>query len=1062
MTELAFDVQQLATLLSSFEEAAPWLASVGIANSRAAYLNVTRLAGAVPRDLLAVMLEQFAKASPQLADPDMALNNLERFILAARSPLSMAALFERDRSTLANLLLILNTSQHLSDQLCADPESYDLLRMTEGRPVARDLIVQELVSEVRALENQEDVLKALRRFKRRETLRIAYGDIVLNVPIGQITRQISYVADSAVEAALDFAWRKVAQRKSMGNGRHHQVPRFVVLALGKLGGLELNYSSDIDLVFLYQGVDSIAAHHSDFSQEFATAVAQEMIGLLTEQTNLGFVYRVDMRLRPEGRQGPLCTSVEQAVNYYDMRGRTWERQAYVKARPIAGDLELGHEYLAELEPWIYRRYLSLIDITGIKALKKKIERQSGKQRPGSTNVKTGWGGIRDIEFVIQFLQLLNGGAVEEVRTGNTLEAIVRLERAGGLTHQESMMLTENYSYLRKLEHRLQIMYDLQTHQLPKSEGELAKLARRMGFEDTPTASALDAFHKDYDQRTAVNRKILDHLLHDAFGDDAANEPEVDLVNDPDPPKKMIEQVMGKYPFADPHSAYANLMSLAEERIPFLSTRRCRMFLASIAPRLLAAIAHTPDPDGTLVNLSRVSDSLGGKAALWELFSSNPPTLNLYVTLCAASPYLSGILTSNPGMIDELLDSLLMKQLPSPAALADALAELTYGAEDKELILRSFKVSQHLRVGVRDILGKDDIQATHAELSDIAEVCLRQIVEMETKRLMDKRGTPIVDEVDVPSDSGDPASGYTQWNPPGERLGSPCEFIVLALGKLGGREPNYHSDLDLVFLYEAEGHTALPKRSYIQSTSNAHFFSELSQRIIKRSTEFGPYGRLFEVDPRLRPTGRSGSLAVSLPGFVRYFHEGGGQLWERLALCKARVVVGSPAVAERADAAIKAATYCRPWQASDATEIRAMRMRLQETASEHNLKRGLGGTMDTEFIVQMLQLKHGAAIPSVCEPSTLLGLSALEHADVLSADDSQLLRRAYSFQRSIEARIRLMDSSGRHEFPSDAMDLAKLAFLMGEPDPMHLVEELFETRRQVRETFDRIFTAAEQN
>ncbi len=876
------------SLLDSPTEAESWLISLGFVNPRTAHANLIRLAKAgLPLDLLGTLCDQFAEIAPQLADPDMALNNLERFLLSTRSLLSTAALFERDQQALPNLLLIFSSSQHLSDQLCTDAESYDLLRMTEGRPVARELLVEELVNSVRAQTNQADVLATLRRFKRRETLRIAYGDIVQGISVDQVTRQISYVADAIVAGALDFAHRSVWEKHYRKQGNPLTPPRFVVIALGKLGGLELNYSSDIDLVFLFDSTESAPTNRVTEPQDYANRVSQSLIQLLGENTDLGFAYRVDMRLRPEGKQGALCSPVEETLNYYDLRGRTWERQAYVKARPIAGDIDLGQNYLARLEPWVYRRYLTLADITGIKSLKRRIEANATNKDEAEHNVKTGRGGIRDIEFVIQFLQLLNGGADPDVRTSNTLDAISRLEQSGALTHQEKMLLEENYRFLRKLEHRLQIIYDLQTHQLPRRTSELKKVARRMAFIDSPEKTAIEAFQQDYHQRTEVNHKILEHLLHDAFSDDVETEPEVDLVNNPDPHPEVISQVLQKYNFSEIQSAYTNLMSLAEEPIPFLSTRRCRLFLASIAPRLLAAIAQTPDPDATLVTLSRVSNSLGGKAALWELFSSNHPTLNLYVTLCAACPYLAGILTSNPGMIDELLDSLLIGQLPNVQALEKSLAELTHGAEDEDPILHSFKYSQHLRIGVRDILGKDAIEATHAELSDVAEVCLKRIVASETERLIDKLGEPQIGELPEPT----PDADFVVWHPGEEQIGKPCQFIVLAMGKLGGREPNYHSDLDLVFLYEADGQTRPGKRGSQTSTTNKHFFSELGQRIIKRANHFGPNGRLYEVDPRLRPTGRSGPLAVSLDEFVRYFRQGHGRLWERQSLCKARVITG---------------------------------------------------------------------------------------------------------------------------------------------------------------------------
>ena len=505
----------------------------------------------------------------------------------------------------------------------------------------------------------------------------------------------------------------------------------------------MNYSSDIDLIFLCENDGATDGPRPVSNLEFFDLVAREIVRLLTEKTELGGVYRVDMRLRPEGARGPMVMGVESALAYYDTRGRTWERQAYIKARPVAGDLSLGNEFLAALWPWVYRRYLSHADISGIKALKRRIEQQTLDLGGGVRDVKTGRGGIRDIEFVIQFLQLLNGGDLPEVRTGNTLEALARLEHAGCLSSLERSILEENYTFLRQIEHRLQIMLDLQTHLLPADHGELHKLALRMGYAATGEHSAMEAFLHDYRGKTGLNRKILDHLLHDAFSDDRQTQAEVDLVLDPDPPPERIDEVLGKYRFRDVRQAYRNLMSLGEERIRFLSTRRCRHFLAAIAPQLLAAIAETADPDSTLVNLDQVSGSLGGKGVLWELFRFNPPSLRLYVELCAYSPYLSGILTGNPGMIDSLMDSLVLDKLPTREGLGRTLAELCRAAEDPDPILQSFKNDQQLCVGVRDILGKDDVQATTGALSDVAESCLAEIAAREQERLVARFGRPHV-------------------------------------------------------------------------------------------------------------------------------------------------------------------------------------------------------------------------------------------------------------------------------------------------------------------------------
>jgi len=1034
------ETRQLSHYLDHPDEAGSWMQSWGIADLRRAHGNVARIAGHnVTLDLLAVLCEQLQQHLPRMADPDMVLNNLERFIANARSPLALGALFERDPSSLPILLQLFDTSQYIGDVLVTDPHTYDLIRMTDGQPVSRQVLVDELCAEVGSLAEERLVMAALRRSKRRETLRIAYGDVIHSQALAVVTRQISYLADAIIEAALQFALRELEPRRGTPRRADGQPARFVVLALGKLGGNELNYSSDIDLAFLYDVDGETDGERPWTNHEFFAQLARDVVKLLTEPTALGVPYRVDLRLRPEGARGPIVNSLEGTLNYYDVMGRTWERQAYVKARPVAGDLDFGSEFLHQLEPWIYRTYLNRADISGIKALKRRIEQRAHGEGADERDVKTGRGGIRDVEFVIQFLQLLNGGDLPQLRTGNTLEAIAQLEATGCLTPLERSQLEANYTFLRKIEHRLQIMLDLQTHLLPEDPDELRKLAIRMGYTDTEKTPALAAFQADYRQQTAANRKILDHLLHDAFADDAQAAPEVDLVLDPAPSDEQIARVLGRYPFQDTKAAYHNLMDLAQERIRFLSTRRCRHFLAAIAPALLEAVAATPDPDAALVNLSKVSDSLGGKGVLWELFSFNPPTLRLYVELCASSEMLAGLLTSSPGMIDELLDSLLVDKLPTQQWLDQTCAELCRGAEDIEPILHSFKNAQVLRVGVRDILGKDDIHETNAALSDIAQACLRQIVQREYERLVDKLGEPTIE---------DAASRR------------PCELAIVGMGKFGGREPNYHSDLDIIFLYEDEGSTYHRRRGGREPvTTNQHFFGELGQRIIKLANNMGPQGRLYEVDPKLRPTGRSGTLATGLPEFSRYFASGDGQLWERQALCKARVVFGREQVAGATMQAIREAIFCRRWQPEDAEAIRHMRGRLEETASARNLKRGAGGIVDVEFLVQMLQLQHGRQHPEICQSNTLDALAALAQVGVLGKDDFEFFTESYRFLRAVEARIRLMNLAGRHDLPEAEHDLVKLARLLKYPDAATLLADAGRYTQETRERFERVFQKA---
>lgn len=1035
------DIDRIVGFLNDPSAARAWLSSLGVENTERANANLIKIArSGMTVDVLAITCDQLERFLPRVSDADRALNNLERFIAAARSPLAVGSLFERDQQALPTLLRILATSQFLADWLVRDPEAFDLLRLTEGRPVSRQALMEDICSSVASIDDERVVTKILSGYRHREILRIAYGDIVRGQDLETVTAQISFLADAIIEAAVQAAWRFQVAKRALPRLPNGDRARFVVLALGKLGGLELNYSSDIDLIFLSDGGVKTDGKRSLENSEFFDRLAKKIVKLLTEPTIFGTSYRVDLRLRPDGDQGPAVRDWKSALRYYDVSGRTWERQAFVKARAIAGDIDLGTSFLKQLEPWNYRRYLSGADIAGIKALKRRLENRAQLEGSDERDVKNGQGGIRDIEFVIQFLQLLNGGDLKEIRTGNTIQAIMRLEKVGCLTMQERNILEDNYRFLRKIEHRLQIMFDLQTHTLPGEDAELRRLAFRMGYSDRDGQAALRQFKHDLQAKTTLNRKILDHLLHDAFVDDPETAAETDLVLAPDPPESVIHNCLERYRFKDIRAAYNNLMALSREQVSFLSSRRCRHFLASIAPQLLTAISETPDPDSTLVNLNKVSDSLGGKGVLWELFSCNPPSLKLYVRLCASSPYLSGILMSNPGMIDELMDSLLLDQLPTYESLRNTLNSLCRGADDIEPILHSFKSSQHLRVGVRDILGKDSLQDCHRALSDIAEVCLQQIAQREYELLTAKHGQP--------------------KTPDTEGVTHECGWTILALGKLGGREPNYHSDLDVLFLYDANGQTEHQRGGRAaEITTNQHFFSQLGQRIIKHVTRIGPQGRLYELDPRLRPSGRSGSLAVSLDEFDRYFSEGSGQLWERQALCKARPVFGCPESRARTMKIVQNVIVNNAWRPENAEEIRRMRLRMQEHASKQNLKRGAGGTVDIEFIVQMLQLKYARSFPAALTPGTLDAIVGLRAAGVLSDSDAQRLGRSYQFLRSVESGLRLMNTAARHDLPTDTLELDKLAFLIGRENSKQMVDECQALRQQNRNCFQRLFDNA---
>ena len=566
--------------------------------------------------------------------------------------------------------------------------------------------------------------------------------------------------------------------------------------------------------------------------------------------------------------------------------------------------------------------MSFAEINEIKAMKRRIEQKAHQAGDGERDAKTGPGGIRDVEFTIQFLQLLNGGDLPNLRERGTLAAMHALELAGCLTDPEYRALDDDYRFLRKAEHRLQIMFDWQTHRLPEKNQELRKLALRMGYASRPaiaqtptlpenelkaempsllqSASRLPAssalgpqkhspldeppvsptletrdllfdplerFFHDYLDKTKLNRTILDHLLHQTFeGSETEGEPESDLILAPDPDEAAVRSALARYPFKDVMAAYRNLTQLAQETVPFLSARRCRHFLASIAPQLLRAVAETPDPDLTLLNLEQVTASLGAKAILWELFSFHPASLKLCVEICSNSPFLTQILINNPGMIDDLLDNLILNQPRTIEDLRSELTELGHGVDSAQVIepiLRSFQDKELLRIGVRDLLGKDDVRAVTAALSDLAEILLAEVAARQEAIITTRHGTPKLTQ--------------------GPRAGQRCRYALLALGKLGGREMSYHSDLDLILVYEGDGHSEpcplSSRHAELCRVDNLQFFTELAQQIIKAMSQPGPLGRLYAVDMRLRPMVQvEHTWSSPLCEFRRYYDGDIAQLW----------------------------------------------------------------------------------------------------------------------------------------------------------------------------------------
>jgi glutamate-ammonia-ligase adenylyltransferase len=1023
---------QVIELLDSPKAAQAWLANLGVTETATAFRSLLALNEAgMTIDLVSVTLTQLEHILPTLVQPEQALHSLAHFISVSRNPISLGALWERDTEALVTLLTIFSASQHLSQILIDEPECYDLLRITDGQRVDRGIILDEILNEIMSVSGDAAVKRQLQRILRREWLRIAYGDLIRKQTPDTVLEQTSYLYEGLLAAAFQVAVNRTAA--AMDSSLTDQ---FAVIALGDLAANQMCYGDTVNILMVYDGSNNGAG------ADVLNKVLAKTLALLTRSTGEP-LFTIDVSFPLSNNNSSPATNLNAAVQYLDFSGRTWQRCDLIGARPCVGNAELGAEFLRRIDKWIYRRYLSRADMTGMRSQKRRLYRGDHTANV-VLDMQSTPGATADIVAVIQFVQLLNGTAFANIRMAGTINAIEALHHNELLTAEEQNALRDSYWTLKHIQHRLQVITDSSVTALPQNPNRLQHLASSLGYTGDEQN---DRMVNDVRHAVTLSRKILDRLLDDSFVDQEPDTPsEMDIVLDPHPSDQRLKEVLGKHNFRNVQLAHQYLTDLATERISFLSTRRCRHFLALIAPQLLEAIAQTPNPDSTLANLCGVSESLGGKGVLWELFQINPPTLQLYVQLCSTSPYLTGILTSYPGMIDELMDSLILDQLPNKESLQNILRELTksasLGGSSLIDVLQTFKHAQHLRVGVRDILGKDSLSAAHQSLSDIMDVCLEQVAGDNYEQLVSKYGIPTIDG--------------------GAHAGQPAAFLMLAIGKLGGREPNFHSDAEILFLYNAEGTTVTQDRDpHSKPTSNHHFFNELAKRILKTVTRSGPHGRLFEMNSKLRATTPTGSLAVEISEFIKFLGSDKAQVSHFLRLCNSRVVYHSSDATNSSKTLISQihqTIISMPRKTNWQQEIYNLRIESEEGAAEHNLKRYLGGTMDVETIVQMLQLKHAPQHQEVLQVGTLAAMEQLAALGCLSSEDAQALGQSYTFLREIEAGLRLMDTSARHDLPKDPLTLTTLASLLGYESPQALVTICRRFRQDNRRRFNAILKA----
>jgi glutamate-ammonia-ligase adenylyltransferase len=996
------------------------------------------LHGAVPA--LAARLPELLAAA---ADPVMALASWERLldVTGDRSVLASLSVAEQDA-----LFTLLGGSQVLANTLSNSGDGW--VALLRACCVATSRAAESYADDCADVIDAEweGFARRLRDVRHREYLRIGLADLTGRYAVEHTIRELSALADGVFEAAYRWAWQTLRAQygalrlEHAAGGRRQPAPgehRFVVLGMGKLGGRELNFSSDVDVMYLYEadaGSSSGGPRGTLEARAYCTRVAELITRALQEITDAGFAFRVDLRLRPDGVNGPIANALGNALVYYEAYGQTWERTALIQARPIAGAVELGEQFLRETRPFVYRRYLDYTTVADMKEMKARVEAQLGGTG-GRGNVKLGRGGIREIEFVVQVLQLIHGGRDERLRGGGSLPTLERLMAGGYLPPDEGAALVEAYRFLRNVEHKIQIVHQRQTHTVPSAAREQETLARRLGYRGPDAAAQLWVA---IDRHTERVRRAFDQLFYEPAAETRrAVKPELeDLLRSLDDRDASVAR-LATLGFARPDESYEHLRLLRDGPPAARARAHRQKVLYDLAPALFSTIQQAADPDLALQNLATFITSVGARTSFLALLRENPGTMRMLIGLFGGSQFLANAFLRHPEQLDMLVRADLVRVHRTADELAAELQPALAAAGDFEealAVLRRFRNQEVLRIGINDLQSLLEPDAVSAELTALAEVCLRGACEVAAQDVCRRYG-------------------YARL---------PGRFVVVAMGKLGSGELNYHSDLDLIFVYDDAG-------ADFGRLSAHECFSKLGQRLITVLQTTTKEGIVYRIDTRLRPSGRSGPLVSSLDGF-RQYHDSSAQVWERQALIKARPVAGDAELSARVAEIIAAFVYRAPLRPEDVREIRRLRQRMErelarEDHDRFNIKTGRGGLVDVEFLTQMLQLLYGAGEPRVRARDTMSAVGALREIGVLPADDAGVLTEGYRFLRRVENALRLAYDRPVEDLERGRADVSMVAKRMGFQGTAEDVRDMlwreYERRREaMRACYERWFDRAE--
>jgi len=1013
------DIKGKLELLSQDETAlAGWLDSFTLLDGERAKTNLVLIDERLnDRDLLAQIL-QLALAS---ADPDHALNILERLFDVLETEPLRSILTHPDRQQ--QLLTVLGGSPFLAAILYRNKNYFQHL-FVDGdidHPRTESAMLEDLIELIPDDADFFSLQTGLRSYKAGQILRIGSRDLCgLNTLI-DVMAELSGLAAACLQRAYDVC--QIQLQYDYGQplqeiAGESSPATMTILGMGKFGGHELNFSSDIDLIYCYSstvGETTGGSRNEKISlHRYFVKLAEMITKALHQVTQDGFVFRVDTGLRPDGNNGDLAVSINGAEAYYESWGQSWERAALIKARPVAGDLELGEELLQRLKPFIYRRYLDFGMIEDIKLMKQKINSSLTRKQEGERNLKLGRGGIREIEFFIQTQQLINAGTRPQLQQRNSLLMLQLLREEGLITSEDQRALSQAYQFLRMVEHRIQVVQEQQTHSLPQNQRDLEILARRSGF------SSYEDFSTELEKHRQSVSQIFADLFHSADEEEEDVRPEVTFIFDSESDPDLVKDLLEEKGFTNPDAAYDSLSMLRGSDPHMRLTRRGRRCLEKLAPVLMGELLDSPNPDQALNNLEAFIGSIRARNSFFSLLVENPAIIKLLVALFGSSQLLSRIFIQRPELLDTMVSRSYAVASKDRQQLQTDLAEQMALADDYELQLdglRRFRNEEFLRIALNDLHGQMKQGEGAKQLSWLAEVCLEQAYRMARQELAGRFGAPFADD--------EPEQGEE------------TAFAVVGMGKLGGLELNYHSDLDIIFVYEHEGQTrpvAETDPDRFRQISNHEYFAKLAQRIITALTLVTREGYVYKIDTRLRPSGNQGPLVTSLTAFERYHHES-AQPWERQAMTKARVACAPRSFSETLQQLISRLTFERPLPANLQAEIYRLRARMEyEKAKERddrfNIKTGRGGMVDVEFITQYLQLLNAGSIMALRQQNTIHLLECMAEHKILPQDDADLLITGYKFLRKLENRLRLLHDQSINELSAHNKGFRKAALSLG--------------------------------